>query len=373
MIRVTNGFDEAAWRAWPADSLTHDAGWLATMCGRLPGEPLTVRYGDRLGFVGALVSRTDAYESYNPHAILWRPDPVFDVSGAATRRERLATLPSDPGVTLPALVLVAPGYSGDPVGPDRQHPATVLACLRYLRSWAARRGVASVSALYTVDGTDAIRAAVADMGGVSYPLVERWLMPVRWSGWDGYLASLPVARAKEVRRELRRAADAGAHPAQIDPVVHAERIVEARCALLARYGQYADAGAEGRRLRGLIETFGDRLTVYAAVQGGEPVAVAVCVRHGRTLHVLYSGVGVAGAHVPFAHFVATYYAVLQEISALDTDEVDYGIGHGASKAPRGCQPVTTFGHTYGLDAQRNRLLRMAGQLLGEREKYRVRT
>jgi hypothetical protein len=363
MIRVSAGFDAEAWARLAVTAPMHDPRWLRVMCTRLPGEVLTVWYGDTLAFVGVLVSDPDAYESYNPYAILWRPEPVFELAGEDYRRQRLASAAADPAVTLPALVLVAPGYWGDPAGAAADDPAAVRDCLHGVLAWARSRGISSVSVLYTVRGTDTVAAAFRGVGGVSYPLTERWLMPVWWEDWDGYLSGLPPTRAREIRRELRRAAGAGVHPARIDPGHHRQRIVELRCALLARYGQAADRAAERRRLAGLLESFGDGVRSYAAVRDGQPVAVAVSIRQGAGMHVLYSGIDPAAGTVPFAHFLATFYAVVADVRAGEVREIDYGIGHGAGKALRGCRPVTMFGHTVGVDPRRNALLRLGGALL----------
>lgn len=373
MIRVTSGFDAAAWRRLPICSPMHDPDWLSIMSTRLPGPTYTVHYGDGLAFVGAVVSDPDAYEAYNPHAILWRPDPVFElghdrsdrdqVRRDQARRDRLARLAPEPDVTLPALVLVAPGYWGDPVGPAGDDPAAVQDCLRALKTWSRDNGLASISVLYTLRSTAVMRTAFAALGGVSYPLTERWLLPVWWKDWDGYLAGLPTGRSREVRRQLRRAADVGVRPGQLSPRHHLERILDARCALLERYGQTADRAAESHRLHGLLDAFDDRVTVYAALRDGEPLAVSLCLRHERTLHVVYAGTVSAGRQVPFAHFLAAFYAVFQHVCASDTDEVDYGIGHGVAKALRGCRPGLMSGHTHGVDTERNELLRLGGRLL----------
>jgi hypothetical protein len=366
MIQVTSGFDAVAWRRFRVGAPMQDPDWLSIMSTRLPGPAYTIEYGDELAFIGAVVSDPDAYEAYNPYAILWRPDPVFEFGHDQARRDRLARRPPDPGVTLPALVLVAPGYWGDPIGPAGDDPHAVQACLRALEAWSHDHAVASISVLYTRRSTDVMRTAFAALGGVSYPLTERWLLPVWWKDWDGYLAGLPIARSREVRRELRRAADAGFHPGQIGPRHYLEHILDARCALLERYGHAADRSAESRRLHGLLDAFGDRVTAYAALRDGEPVAMSLGLRHERALHMVYAGALGAGRPAPFGHFLATFYAVFQHICAADTDEIDYGIGHGTGKALRGCRPTLMFGHTHGVGAERGELLRQGGRLLDVR-------
>jgi hypothetical protein len=360
VLRVSEGFDEQAWRQHIATSPLQGADWLAAMSSRLPGEVHTICYGSELAFTGAVVRSPDAYESYNPHTILWRQEPVFGPGKGDSRREWLAARAPGPEATLPALVLVAPGYLGDPVGPSQGDARVVHALLTDLLTWCREHGIASVSVLYTWRSTDVIGRVFAQLGGVSYPLTERWLIPVWWDSWDGYLAGLPARRAQEAGRELRRTAQAGYYPVRLPLARYFDDIIKARCRLLESHGQAADMAAECRRLDGLIRAFGDRVTSFAAVRDGGVAAVSVCVQHGRSMHVVYTGMAY---RVPLIHFLATFYAIFQHVSMRDLDEIDYGIGHGTSKALRGCRPVPVFGHTIGTDQARNKLLKAAGEML----------
>src|SRR6266702_1514056 len=99
--RIVRGLDLAAWRDLQPRSALHDEAWLSVMSSRLPGEVFTVTLGEDLGFCAVLVSDPDAYEAYNPYAVLWREPPVFALPGRAWRA---AGLPDHDGVGVTRVV-----------------------------------------------------------------------------------------------------------------------------------------------------------------------------------------------------------------------------------------------------------------------------
>jgi len=360
-VTVTPGVDAVAWSRLAARAPQHDPGWLSVMATRLPGEVYTVTAGDRLGFCAVLVSDPEAYEAYNPYAVLWRDPPVFAVPDVHRRGRTLSTMDTDSGRTLPALVLVAPGYVGDPAGTGAGEVAEVTACLRAVLDWCAARGLAGLHVMYAADPV--VRDAVHALGGCGYPITTRWVLPVWWDDWDGYLLGLPPARPRKITTELRRSGEAGVACRELDPVADAESILNGRCDLLRWYGQSADRDAERRRLRALAEVFGDRLLVYGAEQGGEVVCSAVCLREGRRVSVVYTGTTDRGRTLPFVHFAAVFYTPVLRLTRADVDEIDYGIGHDESKALRGCVPRPLSGYAIGVTPEHQRALDTAARLL----------
>lgn len=358
---VSPGFDEAAWSAVPVSSALHSTRWLRAMASRVPGAPHTVTHQSGLALFGAVVTDPDAYEAYNPYAVLWRDPPVFDVADPAARRDGLAGLGGTVDRLLPALVLVAPGYDGDPAGPAADDPAVLTECLRDVVDWAREHGLGGVYPLYT--RSPAVTGAVAALGGASFPLTSRWALPVWWDDWESYLDGLGGKRRREIARQRRRLAESGG---VLGPVALAERfaeVLDCRCALLRRYGQHADVTAERARLSRLREAFGDDLDVHGVFHDGALVACSVSVRHGRSAHVVYAGATDAGHALPYAHFGAVFYAVVERTGRDQLDEVDYGIGHGEGKALRGCAHRALSGHAIGLDPATSDLLHGAARLL----------
>jgi hypothetical protein len=363
--RIVEGFDRTAWEALDVSSPLLSAEWLEVMSSRLPGDVHTITDRGGVGFLGTVVRTAEAYESYNPYAILWRDPPVFELGDPERRRRALAAQPVDPAQVLPALVLVAPGYVGDPAGGAAGSPDAVRACLSGVLDWSRDRALADVYVLYCGDTASAVDAAASGLDGVRFPLTARWRLPVWWDDWDGYLAGLKPARRKEIRRELRRVAEAGVTARPIDVAAHRDGIVRARCALLTGHGQAADPDAETRRLDGLARTFGTDLTAYGAYHGDDLIAATVCVRRGRSMHVVYTGTTRRGQDLPFVHFLVTFYAVIRDVRRADLDDIDYGIGHGAGKAFRGCLSVPTHGYALSGAPGHRPVLARAAALLTE--------
>ncbi|MDA2813554.1 GNAT family N-acetyltransferase [Nocardiopsis sp. RSe5-2] len=363
MTAVVPGFDEKAWSLLEHGSPLQSPAWLRAMGGRLPGAPHTVVDGADVGFFGAVVTDPDAYEAYNPRAVLWRDPPVFPVPDPVRRARRLEELPEAPGRALPALVLVAPGYLGDPAGRRAERADAVGRCLSGAAEWGRANGMAALYVLYTRGA--AVEEAVAGLGGVSFPLTERCAMPVWWDGWESYLAGLAPGRRREVRRERRRAEEAGVEAVRVDPRSDFDRILQGRCSLLERYGQRADADAERGRLERLLAEFGTDLTAYGARHDGELVSSCIAVRTGRTMHVVYTGASEAAERLPFAHFMAAYYAIVDHTGRSLLDEIDYGIGHTRGKVLRGCTPAPLRGHAVALEPAHADELRRAAAALSE--------
>ncbi len=359
--RIVRGLDLAAWRHLQPRSALHDEAWLSVMSSRLPGEVFTVTLGEDLGFCAVLVSDPDAYEAYNPYAVLWREPPVFALPGRAWRAAGLTDLDRGSGSTLPALVLVAPGYLGDPAGHLADDPDAVERLIRQVSQWCAATGVVSLHILYSAGPV--VAGVIGRVGGSTYPITTRSVLPVWWDDWDGYLHGLPRRRRADIARQERRAREAGLDVRRLDVGEHFEDILAGRCALLRRYGQHADEAAERRRLGALAEAFGDRLVVYGAIRSREVVTCAVCVVNGRSMHVVYTGSSDAAQTLPFAHFLATFHGPIQSASRNALDEIDYGIGHSDGKVFRGCRSQQLFGHVIGIGTERQSLLGQASRLL----------
>lgn len=362
MTTVTAGFDLAAWSRIPVTTPLHRAEWLQVMASRIPGDPVTIVRDERLAFFGAIVRDPEAYEAYNPRALLWRDPPVFPVPHQERRRARLTALGGAPRHLLPALVLVAPGYVGDPAGPDRHDPDAVLACLADAADWCRAEALAGMYVLYAQ--SSAVREAVEALGGTSFPLTDRCVLPVWWHDWDSYLGGFDDShRRGEIRRERRRSSEAGLELGRVEVEERFDEVLDGRCSLLRRYGQRADRGAERQRLGQLRTVFGEDLLAYGAFRGGDLVACSIAVRHERALTMIYAGVTDAGHALPYAYFAAAFYAVVEHTDRNVLEEIDYGIGHGRGKLLRGCSATPLAGHALGLDDRRNAQLREAAALL----------
>jgi hypothetical protein len=358
---VTDGFAAAAWDRVGDPGGWRGRRWLTAMASRVPGRLHTAVHGDRAAALLAVVDDPGAYESYNPYALLFADPPVFQTGDPDGRRRGLAALAVPPERVLPAAVVVHPGYAGDPVGAA----AAVPPLLTDLRDWAANRGLRGLYVLYTERLTRPVAAAADRLGGASFPLATRWRLPVWWKDWDGYLAGLPSRRRVELARQRRRAAELGVRPAVVDPQRYLDPIVAGRCALLRRYGHAADPVAERARLAALVQAYGLDLRVYAALRDEELLAATVAVRDRGSVLTVHAGAVEATDPVPFAHFVANYYAVVDDVTVADTTDVDYGLGQDQAKRLRGCHGSPLTGHVVPVEAAAAEpLVRAAGLLAG---------
>lgn len=359
--RVIRGFPAQAWHSYPSTSPYHDVDWLSVMISRLPGEVHTVLDDERgMAFVGAVISDPDGYEAYNPDAILWRDPPVYELDDPAGRAEQL-TLHRNHPPTLPALVLVAPGYDGDPAGVGGADREAIAACLAEVFAWCTGAGLAGLHVLCT--SRLAVAEAIAALGGVGYPMTTRSVLPVWWDDWRGYLDGLNnKKRRKAVRRELRCASDE-MELVEVAPLDFVNDLIDGRCALLRRHGQHADAAKERSRLELLGERFGSRLVAYGGLRDGRLVASCLCLKQGRTVQIIYSAVTARAEEMPFAHFATTYYAVVKHVARSSCDAVDYGISDEASKRLRGCVARQLRGHALAVSGAARESLAVAAGLL----------
>jgi hypothetical protein len=344
---LSGPFDGAAWDRLRPGAAVQGGRWLRSMLSRLPGEPVTVRYDGpdgALALTGAVIRDGEAYEAYNPWAILRRAEPVFPEAECSVRRV-LPQLGDGREEILPGLLLVAPGYLGDPVGPAADRPASVRQCLADVCAWAGRADLATVSVLYTTPSAARVLApAVAALGGESFGLTTRSMMRVTWDDEEGLAAGRSKRRRIEVQRQLRRLAELGCAVGTADPGALFDEVVEARCALLRWYGQPADGTAERRRLRTLIDSFGSDLLLCTAHQDGRLIAHALFVSDRRTLQNVYVGTTEAGRGTPYAHLAVTYHEPMRRATRERYDWIDYGVGHGDTKRRQGCEAVSLTGH-----------------------------
>ncbi|MFE2926843.1 hypothetical protein [Streptomyces goshikiensis] len=344
---ILNTFDAGRWDQLRPAAAVQSARWIDIMLSRLPGDPLMVLHEDddglALGFTGAVVRDTDAYEAYNPWTLL-RANP--DVFPAAHIDGPVAPhLGDEPTAMLPAALLVAPGYLGDPVGPASGRPDAVRDCLAAVRDHARMAGLATVCVFYTTpSGSAVLDPAVAALGGASFDLTARSVLELEWSDWVEYHSGPRNRRRAEILRQLRRLADAGCKVVQEDPRSRFGEVVASRCSLLRHYGQPVDDAGERRRLQSLIDTFGDDLVLFGVVREGRLLAQAVFVAQCRTLQNVYAGTTDEGRETPYAHLAATYYAPLIHVTAKEIDRIDYGVGHEATKRLHGCHTVPLRGH-----------------------------
>ncbi|MFF7361526.1 GNAT family N-acetyltransferase [Streptomyces sp. NPDC008125] len=348
---LSGPFDGDGWDHLGPGAAVQGGRWLRSMISRLPGEPVTVLHSGpngALAFTGAVIRDGDAYEAYNPWAILRRKDAVFP-EAECSRRRVLPQLGDGPEEILPTLLLVAPGYLGDPVGAAADRPESVKQCLTDVCAWARGAGLATVSVLYTTPtASEVLEPAVGALGGESFELTTRSMMRVTWDDEKGLSVSRSKRQRIEAGRQLRRLAEHGCVVGTGDPDELFDEVVEGRCALLRWYGQPADEASERRRLRTLIDSFGRDLLLYTAHHDSRLIAHALFVSDRRTLQNVYVGTTEEGRNTPYAHLAVTYHEPMRRAARERYDWIDYGVGHGSTKRLQGCDAISLTGHVIPL-------------------------
>ena len=170
-----------------------------------------------------------------------------------------------------------------------------------------------------------------------------------YADFDDFLAGLSAKKRKNIRRERRRVAEQGLALR----TVHGDEASPALWDVL--HGFYQDTFHAHGNLPVITrdcfielgETLGDRVVLFVAEEGDEPVAGAICLRSGDTLYGRYWG---AARDYDGLHFEACYY-----------QGIDYCIRHGLTrfepgaqgehKVARGFLPVLTHSAHYLRDAQ----------------------
>lgn len=339
-FNVTQGFDEKRWGDLQHHTFFQTSDWIRSMASRLPGEVYTFTLSNEVGLVGVVVNDNEAYEAYNPHAILWRDEPVFDPINSDARRQFLSNLQGKP-ITLPALVLVYPGYEGNLAGKSHQNQLVVNNFIGAITTWAKYKNLKGVHSLYTNQKT--LQNAFEILGGRTYSLTTRSVLRVTWENWDDYLQHLSSNRRAKIRKEYKSISSC-MNLIEVDAKYYIDDIVCGRCATLRRYGNHASTTNEKKRLSSLIEEYGNDLKVFGAVYNNKLIASSVCVMADKLLIVIYNGVSDFGRNIRYSHFASNYYSIIQNVDVNNVSVIDYGISHKDVKELRGCESSMLKGH-----------------------------
>lgn len=161
-----------------------------------------------------------------------------------------------------------------------------------------------------------------------------------YSTFEDFLATFSADKRKKARRERRRVAEAGIHFRTLRGHELGETL------LAAIFGFHANTfAAHGHlpylnlaALRGLAQGLGEQMLVKLALQGDEPVAMAVFFRGGDTLYGRYWG---AGGEFHSLHFETCYYQGIELCLELGLQRFEPGT-QGEHKLARGFEPALTW-------------------------------
>ena len=133
-----------------------------------------------------------------------------------------------------------------------------------------------------------------------------WRNDAGWVSFDDFLGAMDHKHRKNIRQERARVARSGVRLR----IVHGDEASETD--ISAMYGFYLQTFLEFGNTPALTEaffvhlarSFPRQLVLVLADRGDAPIAGALCLRGGDTLHGRYWG---ASEHVPGLHFEACYY------------------------------------------------------------------
>jgi hypothetical protein len=330
-----------------------DPSWLAVFAGRAPDDRhwFTVRAADgaiAAGVAGHLQHQPIAYAPLDAALLSPARSPFWP--GKAPGAE-----PASAALALPCLWLVHPGLTSFVVGSQRHQLAAVTALVAGVTDWAWRQGAGSLLWPYVTASDTALAVALQAAGFAPVPLTAEAWLAVPPDGWDGYLAALPGEWRREVRRERRRLADAGA-AARIGDRADLLRCAELRCAQRRKYGQSADLDAELSRLVVLTELADHCLVVVDSTASPRVAPVSFCLLSclGPDWHAMSTGTDHGDPAGRFAYFEACFYRAIEAAAAAGAQRIGYGHATTGAKRRRGCdvQAVTAWARARDPAAQR---------------------
>ena len=288
--------------------LREDWGWTPCHVGVWEGE--------------ALLAAAPGYLKYNSHG-----EFVFDHAWAHALEQHglsyypkwLGAVPYSP-VTGPRLLARDDGA--------RQ------ALLDAILDVARNAGLSSAHVNFHGDSED---AAFGDGWSLREDIQYHWHNDAGWPDFEAFLAAMDHKHRKNIRQERRKVRDAGI----AFRVVHGDEASEAD--LAAMHGFYLQTFAEYGNspaltldfVRHLARAMPRQTVLMLAERDGRPIAGALCVRGGDTLHGRYWG---ASELHPGLHFETCYYQGIEYCLREGLTRFEPG-AQGRHKMARGFLPT----------------------------------
>jgi hypothetical protein len=328
--------------------------WLRVMSGRAGRQALTFSVpagGGRpqVAMYGTLQAGPRPGEVFDLHTLVGTSADLMPLTAAA-RAARAGLDPPGPSRWTPSLVLMFPGYECFPVGPGGTDPATMDTLVGGLVAWARAAGVQSIGFLYMRPAAAALAGAAERHGFSEVPLTYSFDLPIPGPDFADYLAVLPSKRRREVRRELRRIADAGIELTRPPVGEVFDDLVRLRCALVRKYRGDVDVDNERTKLRRSVdEVAGGEPHVFCATAGGTVLSAAMFAGTDRDWTGLVTGTDPTDPRSRLCYFATTYYEPVRAAAARGARLLRYGHGSWNAKLSRGCQPTLMTAWVLGLD------------------------
>ena len=165
----------------------------------------------------------------------------------------------------------------------------------------------------------------------------QWQREPGWQAFDDFLAAMDHKRRKNIRQERAKVARAGiTFVTRHGNEASADELRAMHGFYLQTFAEYGNAPALTLPfLRHLATQLPRQLVLFLALQDGEPVAGALCLRGGDTLYGRYWG----GAALPGLHFETCYYQGIEYCLREGLARFEPG-AQGEHKLARGFLPQT---------------------------------
>ncbi|MGR4896988.1 GNAT family N-acetyltransferase [Stenotrophomonas sp. LARHCG68] len=182
----------------------------------------------------------------------------------------------------------------------------------------------------------------------------QWQREPDWQAFDDFLAAMDHKRRKNIRQERAKVARAGiTFVTRHGNEASADELRAMHGFYLQTFAEYGNAPALTLPfLRHLATQLPRQLVLFLALQDGEPVAGALCLRGDDTLYGRYWG----GAALPGLHFETCYYQGIEYCLREGLQRFEPG-AQGEHKLARGFLPTQVRSHHWIAHPQFRQALR----------------
>lgn len=255
-------------------------------------------------------------------------DPAFVISDHAGADGWYPALLAGTRIGYASSILADPGMPADGQAGICQALLDALAC------YAADGGFASTSLLYLPGpGT----AQLAEVPG--WPLVfssAEAVLPVTWSSFEEYLASLSRHRRANVRSDLRHFSQSRLRTRLVPLGEVAADAAPLAVNVQHKYGHQSSPVRQVRFFGDCAGHLGDDALVFGCFDGGRLIGFGLAFRWRDTLYIRSAGFDYDALPRSGEHFMVMYYEPIRYAIEQGLALVHFGTESFAAKVQRGC-------------------------------------
>lgn len=293
-----------------------------------------------VGFCGGVPAEPGEHPRFDPYLVLSgvsaTSDPPLAPGGPHPWKD------ADPAALFPCCLVMFPNYETMPVGRAARDRGAADRFIEELTRWTRGNGVRSVVHLYLRSDYTEYLEALRSHGFILVPMVERCDMPVRWTEFEGYLATLSRNRRTSVRRERREIKERGIVITERGLTDDEPELLRLRCNLIAKYGGSPDPEREAFSLRYLHDHFGSDFLVIEARKEDRLLGFSTFIADESEWTVLMTGTDYEDPDASFTYFETMFYRPAELAPSIGIRNIGYGIGTIDAKRSRGCVTNTLY-------------------------------